>query len=224
MVGGALGMVGAGLALIANVLHPDPNEFQLEALLQQIAQSPTWGIIHLTLILALVLIFGALLALTLSIKGEPAATVARLACLATLLGGALILVSTAIDGFAMSRLAQAWYDAAPGEKATALQIADAVENTQYAVYSLSVAVFLGLGIFLYGLATLLSSAYPKALGWLAILAGGGALVVGVAQLLGGPDFRDTGALFALCSILSTGWVFAMGGLMWRKARGAASAA
>ena len=218
IVGGALGVVGAVLATIANGLHPHTSDFQLNALLQELAQSPTWDIVHLTLILALVLIFGALLALTLSVEGEPAATVARLACLATLLGGALILVSTAIDGFAMSQLARAWYNAAPAEKATALQIAGAIENAQYAVYSLSVAVFLGLGIFLYGLATLLSRAYPKALGWLALFAGGGALVVGVAQTLGGPAFRDTEVFFVLCSMLSTVWVFVMGVLMWRQAR------
>ena len=91
MVGGAAGVVGALLALVANGLHPHPSDFRLEALLQAIAHSATWGPIHLLLIFSLVLIFGALLALTLTIDGEPAATVARFACLAAVLGGALML-------------------------------------------------------------------------------------------------------------------------------------
>lgn len=218
-VGGASGVVGAVVAFVANSLHPHPSDFRLEALLEEIAYSTTWGPIHLTLILGLVLIFDALLAITLTIEGEPGATIARLACLATLLGGALILVSTAIDGFAMNQLARSWTDAALAEKETALRIAAAFNSAQYAVYSLSVAMFMGLGIFLYGLATVLSGGYPKALGWLAMLSGAVTFVGGVAQMLGGPTFRATEIFFVLFSMLSTLWIFVMGVLMWRKAAG-----
>jgi hypothetical protein len=79
-------VVGALLAFVANGLHPHPTDFRLEALLQQIADSPSWGTIHLTLICAVVLILGALAAITFSIDGEPGVTVARFACLAALLG------------------------------------------------------------------------------------------------------------------------------------------
>jgi hypothetical protein len=218
LLGAWSAVVGAPLAFVANGLHPHPTDFRLEALLQQIADSPTWGTIHLTLICALVLILGALAAITFSIDREPGATVARLACVAALLGGALILVSTAMDGFAMNQLARSWVDAPLAEKATALRVADALEQAQYAVYSLSIVLFLGLGIFLYGLATVLSSVYPKPLGWLALLSGAGAFVIGVVQELSGPSFRGTEIFFALFSMLSTIWVLSMGVVMCRKAR------
>jgi hypothetical protein len=80
-----------------------------------------------------------------------------------------------------------------------------------------VVFLLGIGILLYGLATLLSRSYPKALGWLAILSGTGALVVGGVQAMKGPDFRGTEIFFVLCSVLSTLWVLLMGLLMQRKA-------
>ncbi|MCW5850664.1 MAG: DUF4386 family protein [Anaerolineae bacterium] len=212
-------MLGALLALVANALHPHPSDFQLEALLQAIALSAIWGPIHLVLIFSLLLIFGALLALTLTLDDEPAATVARFACLAVLLGGALMLVSTAMDGFAMSQIARSWADAAPAEKASALRIAAAAEDLQYAVYSLSSVIFLGIGIFLYGLTMILSRAYPKLLGWLAVVAGAGAFVVGIAQVLGGPEFRAAEVFDVLFSVLSTVWILVTGVLMWRKARG-----
>jgi hypothetical protein len=218
LIGAWSGVVGALLAFVANGLHPHPTNFRLEALLQQIAESTTWGSIHLTLLCALLLILGALVAITFSIDGEPGATVARLACLAALLGGALILVSTAMDGFAMNQLASSWVDAPLAEKATALRVADALENAQYAVYSLSIVLFLGLGIFLYGLAIVLGSVYPKVLGWLAMLSGAGAFVVGVVQALSGPSFRGSEIFFVLFSMLSTIWVLSMGVVMWRKAR------
>lgn len=218
-VGGACGVVGAVLTFVANGLHPHPDDFHLEALLQEIAQSTTWSAIHLILIFGLLLIFGALLAVALTTEHQPAAIVARFACLATLVGGSLILVSTAGDGFAMNQLARAWLQAPPEQKATALAIAGELEVAQYAVYSLSIVLFLGVGIFLYGLSTALSSAYPKALGWLAMISGSGAFVVGVVQAFQGPEYRATEIFFVVFSILSTIWVLIMGVLMWRKARG-----
>ncbi len=218
LIGAWSGVVGALLAFVANGLHPHPTDFRLEALLQQIADSSTWGTIHLTLLGALVLILGALVAITFSIDGEPGATVARFACLAALLGGALILVSTAMDGFAMQQLARSWLDAPLAEKATALRVADALETAQYAVFSLSIVLFLGLGIFLYGLAIVLGSVYPKALGWLAMLSGAGAFVVGIVQALSGPSFRGSEFFFVLFSVLSTIWVLIMGVIMGRKAQ------
>jgi hypothetical protein len=122
-----------------------------------------------------------------------------------------------MDGFAMNQIARAWLDAPPEQKTTALSIAGALEDAQYAVYSLSIVIFLGIGIFLFGLATVLSSTYPKALGWLAMLSGAGAFIVGVAQTLNGPELRATEVFFVLFSILSTVWVLMMGVFMWRKA-------
>src|SRR6266545_187100 len=147
LIGAWSGVVGALLAFVANGLHPHPTDFRLEALLQQIADSSTWGTIHLT-----------------------------------------------------------------------LRVADALETAQYAVFSLSIVLFLGLGIFLYGLAIVLGSVYPKALGWLAMLSGAGAFVVGIVQALSGPSFRGSEFFFVLFSVLSTIWVLIMGVIMGRKAQ------
>jgi hypothetical protein len=217
-VGGVCGVLGAVLAAIANGLHPHPSDFRFESLLQQISQSSIWSALHLTLILALVLILCTMLAITLTTTGEVGGPVAHFASLFALLGGALILVSTAIDGFGMNQIAYAWSGAAASEKATALRIADGFESAGYAVYSLSVVLFLGVSIFLYGLATTLGDGYPRILGWLAMLSGAGTLLVGVVQTLGGPAFRETEIFFVLFSMSSTVWVFVMGVLMWRKGR------
>jgi hypothetical protein len=132
----------------------------------------------------------------------------------------LLLTSTAIDGFAMNQAARSWVDAPVAEQGAALRVAQALESAQWAVYSLSIILFLGAGIFLYGLAMALGSAYPKALGWLAMLSGAGALVVGVFQALGGPEARGAETFFVLFSMLSTIWVLITSILMWRKARAA----
>ena len=106
-IGGWLALIGGLLALVANGLHPHPSSFDLQALLAEIAGSNAWMPIHLTLIAAMLLILGAMAAITLTLEGEPGATLARFALVAALVGGALsILVSTSMDGFAMKQVAQ----------------------------------------------------------------------------------------------------------------------
>src|SRR5438105_4763823 len=63
-VGGACGVVGAVLDLVANALHPHPSDAQLETLFTGIAQSSSWPLVHLALLGGLSLTDGALLALT----------------------------------------------------------------------------------------------------------------------------------------------------------------
>lgn len=217
-IGAGCGVSGALLTFVANGLHPHPNEFQLESLLREVAASSTWSIIHLALIFGLILIFASLVALALTLDSRRSAVVGWFACAAVLVGGALILTSTAVDGFAMDDIARSWVAAGAGEKAAALHTAEAFYESQYAIYSLSVVVFIGMGIFLYGVATSLSDAYPKPVAWLAIVAGAGAFAVGVVQVLAGPTFRATELLFVVFSALATGWVLIMSLLMWRKAR------
>jgi hypothetical protein len=210
-------LVGGIFAFVSNGLHPHPSEFNLQSLLQEIAGSSTWGALHALLIFALVLILASLVPLAFSFEAEPGAALARFGCIAALLGGVLILVSTSMDGFAMSQVARAWVDAPAAEKGAALRIAETLEYAQYSIYSVSIAIFLGIGIGLYGLATVFSQTYPRWTGWIATLSGAGAFVVGVVQALYGPDFRGTEIWFVVFSIMSTVWVLIMGVLMWRKA-------
>ena len=99
-----------------------------------------------------------------------------------------------------------WQSAPASDKGTALRVAEGLEDAQYAVYSLSVFIFLGIGILLYGLATLLSTTYAKAPGWIALLSGFGTAVVGAAQALNGPSVRGSDNFFVLFSMLSTLWI------------------
>jgi hypothetical protein len=217
-IGAVSGVVGAILASVANLLHPHPTDYQLETKLAQMARSSTWGAVHLILIVALMFVFVALVALTLSLEREPGVTLSRMACVTALLGGTLILVSTALDGFAMSRLADEWVKAPAAEKADALRAASALEEAQYAVYSMSIVLFLGLGIVLYGIALVLDGEYPAWLGWLAILGGGGEVVVGIVQVLSGPTYRGTELPDAAFSVMITLWVLIVGIHMWRQSR------
>lgn len=215
-IGAVSAIVGALLALASNLLHPHPTDYQIASRLDAIAQSSTWGALHLMLIVALLFVFVALVALTLSLDREPAATPGRMACVVALMGGVLLLTSTAIDGFAMRQIAETWVAAPAAEQAIVLQNAAALDEAQYAVYSLSIVLFTGIGIVLYGLAAVRSGSYPRWLSWVAIVSGVGEVVVGVVQALSGATYRGAELPDALFAALITLWLLCMGILMWRQ--------
>jgi hypothetical protein len=217
-VGAVSAILGSVLALAANVLQPDTAAAHIEEVVFKITQAGSWSSVHLVLSVGLILIVAALAALTASLEREPSRSVARFALLAALLGGALLLVSTAIEGFAVNQLARAWQLAPLEERAAALRITAAVIAVQWAINSLAWIVLLGIGMLLYGLATTLSGAYPKPLGWLAIVLGVGGFAVGVIQAFGGPGAGGTDLVTALLSALVVVWIFVLGLLMWRKAQ------
>jgi hypothetical protein len=218
LVGAVSAIVGPLLALAANVLQPSIGSAHVHEVIYNITQVRNWSALHLSLIVGLLFILAALTAVTLSMDGEPGHTVARFALLAALLGGALLLVSTAIDGFAVNQLARSWQLAPVDERTTALRITAAVMAVEYAVNSLGWIVLVGLGTFLYGLAITLGNAYPRLLGWLAIALGTGTFIVGWVQAFNGPGSSDTEVVAGALSVLALAWVFVMGLVIWRKAR------
>ena len=89
-------------------------------LIQAIAGNGAWVAIHLAIIVAILLIIGGLVGLAEQMEGTSVEPLARLGLAAALLGGAIVTVSSAIDGFVMKALAVASPIAAAPDAALAL--------------------------------------------------------------------------------------------------------
>jgi hypothetical protein len=210
-------IAGAVFALIVNFFHPrasDPGN--AEEFLQTVADSSAWMWIHAGLILALILITGGLAALYRSITSEPGASWARLGFVAALVGAAVWLGGAAVDGYALKPAADAWANAMEPEKSAALLVGSALWRVEVAAFFLSTFLYLGVAVTLYGLAVALSDAYPKWLGWVAVVAGVVSAVIGAVEFMQGPSVFWSNILFTLVALIATLWVLAMGVLMWRK--------
>ncbi len=217
-IGALSAIIGAILAVVVNALYPRvPDPLDTSALLGKAATSTLWIGVHVGILASFLLFIGGLVALYRSIAGQPGAALARLGFAAAVVSGGVFLTWIGTNGYALRGAAEAWNTASAGDKALTFQIAKAVVQLNFGLFSVWCITYFGATFILYGLAVALSDAFPKWLGWLAILGGVGETVVGIVQLYNGPSVLMTNLLFPVFAVLITVWVFIMGILMWRKA-------
>lgn len=208
----ASAVLGALLALVVNPIHGDlPAD--PEVALNRIASTDGWGLLHLGIMASAVLILCGLFGLAQVADGPLARAVARLGVVVAVPGAAVMLVGTAIDGFATKGLAVAWAAAPSADRALAFGLALAVEDIQNALFHTWAALFIGLPFLLLGASGLLAGGgFPRPLGAVAVVGGGGALSMGVLGFLHVPV---PGVLFNVFAFLVTLWVLVAGVLLWR---------
>jgi|SRR5215207_5558149 len=77
-IGAVAGIVGSLLAMVGNLLHPATPIGDPEGVARTIAQSQRWVLVHLVIVVGLILMLGALVALSRSIEGGLAGALAQL--------------------------------------------------------------------------------------------------------------------------------------------------
>jgi hypothetical protein len=182
-----------------------------------IAQSERWVLVHLVIVVGLILMLGALVALSRSIEGGMAGALAQLGSVAAVAGVTVGLVDVIVDGVAAKYLADAWEAAPPEEAAAALRVVLAEEAINFAVASLLNILFAGVTFILLGLAVAWSGQYPGWLGWVAVVAGVGSVPVGLVQAYTGESIGFTRIATIIFPTIITLWVVVMSVLLWRKA-------
>ena len=210
-------MSGAVIGAIGNTLHPHAA-VSMTAKLQAIAGNEAWVAIHLTILVAILLVIGGLVGLARLLDGGPGGPLTAIAIAAALVGGALATVSTSIDGFAMKPLALDWAVASTADAAAMLGLAGAVEMVGFAVWSMAILVLFGGAFAGFGAALVQSRQFPAWLGWVAIVSGVGSAVAALLQIANTGELQAAETLFFASSVLATVWAFAVGVLVWRDGR------
>jgi hypothetical protein len=209
------------LGLVGNALHPHVASPDAGASVRAIADNVAWSAIHLAIIVAILLVIGGLLELAEELADTPGGYAARLAAGASVLGGALVTVSTTIDGFAMKSFAAAVAD---GGGDGALQFAVAGRAIGFGIWSIGMLVFFGAAFGCFGVAILASGRYPRRYGWTPIIGGAGSAVAALLQLAFNREVQTAETIFLMSSLLLTLWTLALGVRMWRNATAPAAAA
>lgn len=211
---GAVLIIGSVLGLVGNALHPHVASPDAVASLRAIADNVAWSAIHLAIIVAILLVIGGLLELADELADTPGRFWVRLAVGASVLGGALVTVSTSIDGFAMKSFAAAVAD---GGGDGALQFAVAAQAIGFGIWSVGMLVFFGAAFACFGAAVLASGRYPRRYGWTPLVGGAGGAVAALLQLAANREVQVAETLFLLSSLLLTLWTLALGVRTWRSA-------
>jgi hypothetical protein len=213
---GALFISGAVVGLVGNALHPHTANLDGAATVQAIAGNGAWVAIHLAIIVAILLIIGGLVGLAEQMEGTSVEPLARLGLAAALLGGAVVTVSTAIDGFVMKALAVAPAGAGAPGAALALRISIAVKEVDFGIWSIGMLAFFGVAFACFGGAVAGSHRYPAWFGWIAVVGAGGSAVAALLQIAASGGVQAAETIFFASSVLLTLWTLALGILMCRQ--------
>jgi hypothetical protein len=125
------------------------------------------------------------------------------------------VVEYAIIGHALKDVADAWLAAPANEAEVHLRTADVMLAVTGGLFHSFVAWMLGLPYVLFGTAVVLGTGYPRWLGWVAVVAGSGALLAGTTRFLGF-GLVPYPLLYGGFVIPLSIWLAAMGVLMWRR--------
>src|SRR5918994_2254479 len=217
-IGAVAGIVGSLLAMVGNLLHPATPTGNPESVARTIAQSERWVLVHLVIVVGLILMLGALVALSRSIEGGLPGALSQLGYVAAVAGVTVGVVVVIVDGVAAKYLADAWEVAPPDQAAAALRVVLAEEAINFAVAALFNILFAGVTFILLGLAVAWSGEYPRWLGWVAVVAGIGSVPVGLVQAYTGESNEFTRIATIIFPTIITLWVVVMSVLLWRETK------
>jgi hypothetical protein len=218
-IGAVAAIAGALLGMVGNLAHPTTPAPSQDAtgLARTIADSGSWVPDHLLILLGLLGMLGGLVAIAHSIRDGLPGALARLGSIAAVAGATVGLVLLSIDGVAAKHLAQAAANAPAPEQVGALHALLAEEAINFALGTLFYILFAGVTFVLLGLAVAWSRVYPRWLGWLAVVAGAGSVVVGLVQAQVGETNTATRIPSIIFPTVITLWLAWMGVLLLRKA-------
>jgi hypothetical protein len=213
--GGALAVMGGLGYFVTLLLHGDLPDQTTEIALEHIAGRPEWRVLKLALIGFLLCWIGAFTALSRSLSRSLSNLLGRWAVSIAIVGVAIVTVEYAIIGHALKDVADAWIAAPVTDREVHLWMADVMLAITGGLFHSFVAWMLGLPYVLLGVAIVLGRGYPRWLGWVAVVAGSGALLAGTTRFLG-VGLVPYPLLYGGFVIPLSIWTAAMGVLMWRR--------
>jgi hypothetical protein len=210
-------VLGSLCAAVGNVLHPVTPRDDPQGVARVIAESATWTLTHIVIVVGIILMLAGLVGIRHSIDGGIAEALARLGIHAATIGVTIGLVTVVLDGVGAKQLADQWAAAPESDKAVALSAVSANETINFALAGLFNLSFAGVPFLLLGLAVALSGAYPRWLGWIAVLAGVGSIAAGLVQAFTGEPTVTSLVLTIIGPTVISIWLLVMGVLMARRA-------
>ncbi len=213
-LGGVCAVLGAVGYLAAGALHRDLPSGAANAV-PHVAAHPEWHAIHLLAILAVALWPIAFAGLAAALTEGWSGVLARIATGAVLVGFVIYVLDTALDGYVLKVVSDAWAGASGAGKQEAFLIASAVYRVLQATFVAAIIWLVGVPFLVMGLAVALGRAFPRWLGWAAFLVGLLVTVAGITYYLGLDVIPHLAGFVGPSGVLMI-WMLVMGILMVRS--------
>lgn len=217
-VGGAMAVAGGLACFVGNALHPRSTTYYGDpvAWMNHNTNSSIWFLAHVLILVGVILLTGAYVALSNSLEGTPGAGIGRLAQANALIGTALIVVTLAIDGLAVPKLAQAWNTAQPPSPDAVLAGSFIYHSIFSLLYTLMLVLF-GIAPILFGVAMRFSGAYSRRLSLIGVVVGATVVITALLSMYGiATEFLDAIVWSVQAGVIVL-WYLPIGVLLWRRA-------
>lgn len=181
----------------------------------------SWRLTHILTIVAIAITAAGLALLSGTLMDARAAALGHAGAMIAVPSGAVLGVGFAVEGFALSALADA-YSAAPDEAARAMHLMQAELTARFINgTSFSFQTLFGLAVAMLAAATLLSREYPAWLCWLGIAGG---MIWSLAGLLIFTQVLGAAPWMPYLPVAPAAvWMLGLGWLAWQRGRRAAQA-
>ncbi len=209
-------VVGSVLVSVFRLLHGDlPADQGGAASLSYVASYPIYRLVHLGDVLGFLVFASGLFVLSDSLTHRVAWAVGRLGAASVLVGAIVHITEFAMDGYALTTLANRWVVASPLERPNLEFAADVALAILGGPAAVSLSVVWGATLALYGLAVK-QEGYSLWLGWTGIVLGTVIFVMGIAQYLK-PNIFPGVLLYGGGMLAAHLWAIVLGIAMWRRA-------
>ena len=218
--GAVAGIVGSVGGVAVNAVHPRVGAGELDditALLDKVASSGAWRLVHaaaiVTVLLGLVAIGAVLRAM--SLEGSNRWVLVTL--VSTAITAPLLLLSLSVDGFAIPSIADRWAGASAADQGSLLTTAQAVRDVDIAILDIAMLGHFGVTALFVGAATWSSPSYGPRVAALALAGGVTGVACGLLQAASG-DLTALSYLWLLSvsALLLTLWVLWASVLLLRQ--------
>jgi hypothetical protein len=206
------GMSGAVITAIFGILHPKGSSDvgTLREWMTRVAESDIWVFVHFMLMVGSVLFLIATVGIARSYPEGSAAAWARVAFITNIVASGVAVMTFLIDGAVVKEIASLW-EANPNDPATLGAARLATEAGFILVAGLQLSI--GTVAFLFGLAGLATSAHPRWIAGVAIVAGITSVVPGAVHYLWGASTWSVSSVYVSTALFAI-WVFVMSRRVW----------
>ncbi len=214
-IGGIGFIIGGILTLVFSALYPRPDDpANTQQALTRLAENETFSaIVYLGLAVGIWGLMIGVLAVYRSITTGGAAAWARLGFYGVIVGTTVFTVSMAV-GWAATGAAAASGGTEPGT--SAYSTAAALSMLGSSTFLMTIIV-LWLALAFVGIGMVLSTVYPKWMGWAVLILGAlNVVVAGIPQAVGGPS-QALDLIFSVLAGLTSIWAIVIGIWVTRKA-------